>query len=99
MRRSGALAIGTTIFFGAAFLLALSFALASIQGDYGLFRRAEIEAEIRALEAERDALEHEVAALRNRTRRLSDDWLDLDLLDERTRAVLGYVRGDEIVLP
>jgi cell division protein FtsB len=34
----------------------------------------------------------------NRTRRLSDTFLDLDLLDEQARERLGYLRPDEIVL-
>jgi cell division protein FtsB len=29
---------------------------------------------------------------------MSDDYLDLDLLDERARKVLGMVRPDEIVI-
>ncbi|QFU08272.1 Septum formation initiator [Rhodobacteraceae bacterium THAF1] len=74
------------------------FTFASVQGDYGLMRRIEIEAEARALREERDALNLEVAALKNKTRRLSDGYLDLDLLDEQARSVLGYVRGDEIVI-
>lgn len=36
--------------------------------------------------------------MENRTRRLSDSYLDLDLLDEQARSVLGYVRADEIVI-
>jgi cell division protein FtsB len=36
--------------------------------------------------------------LRDRTRRMSDDYLDLDLLDERARSVLGLVRADEVVI-
>ena len=78
--------------------LAMYFAYASVQGDYGLFRRVQIDAEARILGAERDALQAEVAMLRNKTRRLSDGYLDLDLLDEQARAVLGMVRSDEIVL-
>ena len=74
------------------------FTFASVQGDYGLMRRIEIEAEARALRQERDVLSQEVAELTNKTRRLSDRYLDLDLLDEQARSVLGYVRGDEIVL-
>jgi cell division protein FtsB len=30
--------------------------------------------------------------------RLSDEFLDIDLLDEQAREVLGYVRADEIVI-
>ncbi|MGR3813148.1 MAG: septum formation initiator family protein, partial [Cognatishimia activa] len=31
-------------------------------------------------------------------RRLSDDYLDLDLLDQQARSVLGLIRGDEMVI-
>ncbi len=43
-------------------------------------------------------LQAEVAALRNKTRRLSDEYLDLELLDQQARDVLGMIRPDEIVL-
>jgi cell division protein FtsB len=36
--------------------------------------------------------------MQNLTLRLSDDYLDLDLLDEQARDVLGYLRADEIVI-
>jgi cell division protein FtsB len=36
--------------------------------------------------------------MRNLTLRLSDTFLDLDLLDEQARDVLGYLRADEIVI-
>ena len=79
-------------------LAAMYFTFASVQGDYGLFRRIQIDAERQALEAERAALLAEVAALENKTRRLSDDFLDLELLDQQARDVLGLVRQDEMVL-
>jgi cell division protein FtsB len=78
--------------------LAMYFTYASVQGDYGLFRRVQIDAEARTLEAERAALVAEVTSLRNKAYRLSDGYLDLDLLDERAREILGLVRADEIVL-
>ena len=34
----------------------------------------------------------------NLTHRLSDDYLDIDLLDQQARDVLGYMRADEIVI-
>lgn len=79
-------------------VLGLYFTFASVQGDFGLFQRVQIEAEIRTLENEREALATEVAALRNKTYRLSDEYLDLELLDEQVRDVLGMVRADELVL-
>lgn len=36
--------------------------------------------------------------MENKTLRLSDNFLDLDLLDERARKVLGLARPDEIIL-
>ena len=75
-------ALGVLIFFVVAFGLGAYFTFAAVQGDYGLFRRAEIEAESRALQGQLDALEGQVARMENLTRRLSDEYLDLDLLDQ-----------------
>ena len=91
-------AMGALIFFFVAFGLGLYFTFAAVQGDYGLFRRAEIEAESRALQTQLDALNLRVSRMENLTRRLSDDYLDLDLLDQQARDVLGLLRGDEIVI-
>lgn len=74
------------------------FTFSAVQGDHGLFRRIQLEAEAVALRDELAALEAERMAIENRTRRLSDDYLDLDLLDEQARERLGLVRADEIVL-
>lgn len=74
------------------------FALASVQGDFGLFRRVQIEAEIDQLRTDRDWLNAQVAEMTNKTRRLSDEYLDLDLLDEQARNILGLIRSDEIVI-
>ena len=73
-------------------------AFAAVQGEYGMFHRIQIEAEVAQLRAERDRLAAELAEIENRTRRLSDDFLDLDLLDQQARDVLGYLRPDEIAL-
>lgn len=90
--------IGTMLFFGLMTLLGLYFAFAAVQGPFGILRRVQIEAETVELVTERDRLKAEVAHMRNLTRRLSDDYLDLDLLDERARAVLGMMRSDEVIL-
>jgi cell division protein FtsB len=91
-------AIGVVIFFGIVFMLGTYFTFASVQGDYGLFRRIQIEAEAKTLRADVERLTAEVDALRNKTLRLSDDYLDLDLLDQQARDVLGLVRADEVVI-
>lgn len=98
MNRSVRPAFGTFIFFAIAFALGLYFTFAAVQDDYGLFRRAEILAESQDLRVQLEAVRADVARMENLTRRLSDDYLDLDLLDERARDVLGMVRADEIVI-
>lgn len=90
--------IGVILYFAVVLLLGLYFTFAAVQGDYGVFKRAEIDAERRALTAELATLEDEVARMENLTRRLSDTYLDLDLLDEQARDVLGLIRADEVVI-
>lgn len=90
--------LGAMVYFLMAFTLGSYFIFAAVQGDYGVFRQVEIAAEAETLLAERDALATELAEMQNRTRRLSDEFLDIDLLDEQARKVLGYVRADEIVI-
>jgi cell division protein FtsB len=91
-------AFGNVIYFALTFVLGMYFTFASVQGDYGLFQRVQIDAEARELRAELARLDIELATLENKTRRLSDAYLDLDLLDEQARDVLGLVRADEVVL-
>ncbi|WP_422027705.1 FtsB family cell division protein [Roseovarius sp.] len=91
-------AFGALVYFMIAFAMCGYFTFAAVQGDYGLFRRAEIEAEEKALQAQLDQIESQVARMENLTKRLSDGFLDLDLLDQQARDVLGMIRSDEIVI-
>ncbi len=86
------------MYFAAAFALCAYFTFAAVQGDFGLFRRVEVSAEAEALSKTLTRLQDEIAATENLTRRLSDDYLDLDLLDQQARSVLGLLRSDEIVI-
>ena len=90
--------LGVLVFFTVTLSLAAYFTFAAVQGDFGLFRRAEIAVEGERLEQELAGLRAEVARMENLTHRLSDDFLDLDLLDQQARDVLGLVRSDEIVV-
>ena len=92
-RWSGLLVPMALLFVGA------QFTFAAVQGNHGLFRGIQVEAERASLAAELDGLRAEVAEMEILTRRLSDDYLDLDLLDEMARDVLGRMRPDEIILP
>ena len=94
-RRPG---LGAILYYLGALALGLYFAFSAVQGDYGVLKRAGVAAEARSLSAELAVLEAEVTRMENLTMRLSDKYLDLDLLDERARDVLGYVRRDEFIL-
>ncbi|EIE49701.1 septum formation initiator precursor [Salipiger aestuarii] len=91
-------AFGALIYTGITMALSAYFTFAAVQGDFGLFRRAEIDSEAAQLTAELDQLAAEVSRMENLTLRLSDDYLDLDLLDQQARDVLGLMRSDEIVV-
>lgn len=80
------------------FTLGAYFTFAAVQGDFGVFRRVQINAETQVLKAERAHLYADLNKMQNLTHRLSDQYLDIDLLDQQTRDVLGYLRADEIVI-
>lgn len=90
--------LGVLTFFAVTLSLSAYFTFAAVQGDFGLFRRAEIVVEGEKLEQEVEELRAEVARMENLTLRLSDEFLDLDLLDQQARDVLGLLRADEIVV-
>ena len=91
-------ALGATLFLVLALTLGSYFTFAAVQGNHGLFQRIETEAQIVTLRGTRDRLAGELERMENRTRRLSDDYLDLDLLDQQARDVLGMIRADELVI-
>ena len=92
------LSLSATILLAFAVALGLYFAFAAVQGPSGILRRIQIEAETAELSVQRDKLKAEVQNMQNLTRRMSDEYLDLDLLDERAREVLGFTRADEVIL-
>ena len=83
----------------ALLLVGAYFTFTAVQGPFGLFQLIQIEAEAARLSAQLADLETETARMEVLTHRLSDAFLDLDLLDERARSVLGYARPQDIVLP
>ncbi|MEL6915582.1 MAG: septum formation initiator family protein [Pseudomonadota bacterium] len=91
-------ALGALAYLTACIALSAYFTFAAVQGDFGLLKRAEVDAEARMLGDEFAELSAEIAVLENKTKRLSDTYLDLDLLDEQARDVLGLIRADEVVV-
>ena len=89
---------GPMMFYALAGTFGTYLTFAAVQGEYGLFNRIQIDADAAGLRLERDRLALALAEIENRTHRLSDGYLDLDLLDQQAREMLGYIRADEIVL-
>ena len=91
-------AIGGLLYLTIALFLGAYFAFSAIQGNHGIFKRIQAEAQAEELQKHLEALETQLIEMENKTRRLSDNFLDLDLLDERARKVLGMARADEIII-
>ena len=74
------------------------FSYSAIQGPYGVLTLYKIETKEAQMQVQLEALATLREAAQNRAYRLSDEYLDLDLLDEQARKVLGLMRGDEIIV-
>jgi cell division protein FtsB len=74
------------------------FAANAVSGDQGLARWAELQRLEQRLEVELELAIQEKAGLDERAAKLKSNDLDLDLVDERARELLGYARADEVVL-
>ncbi len=94
-RRGG---FGGLIFAIVAIALIGYLAFAALQGEYGLFRLFQVEAQETRLEQELGTLRAERTALADKTERLSGGHVDPDLLEEQARRILGLGRADEIII-
>ncbi|MEH6402418.1 MAG: septum formation initiator family protein [Sneathiella sp.] len=69
-----------------------------IEGDRGLFAYLKLQHEIQAAEAEYQISFLERTRLEKRVGLLDPKNLDLDMLEERAREVLGLAHPDELVI-
>jgi len=74
------------------------FGVNAYTGKYGLNARQELDQEIIALTSELARLKQERAEGEQRVSLLRSDRVDPDMLDERARALLGYVDPRELTL-
>ena len=87
------------------FLISVSFLFISfyfifnaIYGSYGLKKNIALEIEIIELNNKLSSLQKVLYDIEKKTSSLSKKNLDLDLLDEQSRKILGLIRHDEIML-
>ncbi|HYD19530.1 MAG TPA: septum formation initiator family protein [Patescibacteria group bacterium] len=81
-----------------SFLLFFYFAYHLAHGDRGYFAWKGLEKKLAVSEEEYTAKLAQRQALENRVKLLRPDSLDLDMLDERARVVLGFVKPEEKVV-
>lgn len=67
-----------------------------ISGSYGLMAYQVIQIERDVLHGQDSVLDTLISDQKNLNRRLSDNYLDLDLLEERSRVLLGYVHPHDV---
>jgi cell division protein FtsB len=69
-----------------------------IQGDRGLIALSHLNRDIGQLETDVAVAKSERAAIERRTTLLRPNSIDPDMLDERSREVLGFSRPGEVVI-
>lgn len=69
-----------------------------IQGKRGYHRLVTVEQELKQTRATLEQWQEKNKTLQNRIFLLQDDHLDLDLLEERVRFMLGYTGENEAVI-
>ncbi|MBY8977616.1 septum formation initiator family protein [Rhodobacteraceae bacterium NNCM2] len=74
------------------------FGHSALYGQHGLSALRDAEQREVQMHAQLEDMRAERRRLANLVSRLGSENLDLDLLDERARRVLGYTRADEIII-
>lgn len=81
-----------------AFSAIIYFSLFTIFGDKGLIDFYKLRKQIANKEATKQELSQKMQAKKNMVDGMNLNSLDLDLLDEQSRKVLGYVGKNEVVI-
>lgn len=88
---------------GTALLLCFAFVLVyfgyqGLYGNHGLIRQMWLSSEAERLAFELSEVQQERELLERRVHLLRPESLDLDMLDERARTVLGYAHKNDLVI-
>ena len=78
-------------------LTTVYFSITALYGEYGLFTLFKKQIQEEHLLEYNSKLEMELREWENLTKRISSDYLDLDLLDEQARKILRVARSDEAI--
>ena len=69
-----------------------------IDGSHGIMAERRFLEEKGLLSGQSAILDNKIYHQKNLNHRLSDTFLDLDLLEERARKLLGYVHPDDLMI-
>jgi len=81
-----------------AFFCVTYFIYHSIQGERGLLSMLRMKQKLETVRAELNHLQSQKETIERRVYLLRPDSLDLDMLEERARAVLNFARSDEVII-
>ncbi len=70
----------------------------TVQGDRGLLAYHRVSQEVARAQTALDAVREERLQLEHRAGLLRADSLDLDMLEERARALFNHVHADELLI-
>ena len=79
-------------------ILCLYFIIASFNGEFGVSAKYHLLAKEKVLAYELNVINAETKIIKNRIKRLSDTSLDLELLDQQARIILGMIGEDELIV-
>ena len=79
-------------------ILCLYFIIASFNGEFGVSAKYHLLAKEKVLANELNIINKETKILKNRIKRLSDTSLDLELLDQQARKILGMIGEEELIV-
>ena len=80
------------------FILSFYFIIASFKGEFGVSAKYQFLAKEKILTKELGLLIEESKAIKNKIKRLSDTSLDLELLDQQARKILGMIGEEELII-
>ena len=79
-------------------ILCFYFIIASFNGEFGVSAKYHLLAKEKVLANELNTINKETKIIKNRIKRLSNTSLDLELLDQQARIILGMIGEDEVIV-
>ena len=81
-----------------SWFLTCYFVFSALNGQYGLFNKYKYQAQEIALRNNLNEKKLQTSQLEKKVYRLSEKFLDIDLLDEQSRKLLGLAKPNEIII-